>query len=55
LSAFALDDLVAQLPRFRSLNKQWDHVFHIQPTTAFAPTEIHDDDWLVLIRLLANA
>jgi hypothetical protein len=46
--------LTDRLPRFRASSKQWNHVFHVEPLTAFAASEINDGDWHLLFEALAE-
>jgi hypothetical protein len=49
------DELGSRLPAFSRSGQPWTHTFHIQPATAFAPSEVDDGDWQVLVGALADA
>jgi len=51
ISAYKLTSL---LPSLKDGKKRWDYFFHIQGTTAFAPSEITDKDWEILISELSD-
>lgn len=46
------DQLQHLLPSVRDGERAWHHVFHIQPTTVFAPSQITNEDWEILLQHL---
>lgn len=42
------------IPSLKEARKNFDSLFHVQATTAFAPSKIGEDDWEVLIQHLAS-
>lgn len=47
------DELATLLPSLAD-GRNWSHVFHIQPTTLFVPSEIPDQDWEILFTKLVD-
>lgn len=47
------DDLGTKLPSLINGQKRWDQLLHVQPLTVFAPSELSDNDWSVLVSELA--
>jgi hypothetical protein len=46
--------LAEHLPGIRASERQWNHIFHVEPLTAFVASEIDDGDWHVLFEKLAD-
>ena len=53
--SISTDRLSTLLPSLKSGNGRWDLLFHFQPITVFAPSQITSADWTILIENLTEA